>query len=678
MFPGHAGIVRESGAVSGSPGLVGAAVLFWGWQTGLWLFALPIAALLESARFVTWRWDFSHADTRRVADLSRLVLVGMAVYLGAVRGPAPTVLGLIQWFPLAVLPLVVCQAYGARPTVDPRTFFLVLRRRPPGSDPPLDVGYPYLALCVAGASAANVRSAGFYVGLCVLLAWALWPLRSRAVLWPAWGALLAVAAGLGYAGHVGLHAFQGVVEAAVTEWVLDYVGWDRDPFRSHTALGSIGRLKLSDRILLRVDTGGPLPAPLLLHEASYDVYNMSVWGATAAEFGPVPPARDRRTWSLQPGAAPTGRVTVSAYLRRGRGMVPLPDGTVRVEDLLALQMKRNRLGAVKVEESLGLVTYTAGVAPGRPLGAPPVETDFQLPKQEAPLLERIAGELGLRDRSSRDAVTAVRQYFGGVFRYSTDLEAPIGRRTALEDFLLRTRTGHCEYFGTATVLLLRAGGIPARYAVGYAVSEWSPHEERYLVRARHAHSWAQAWVDGAWRDVDTTPPVWATAEASSAALWEPLADLASWAVFVFSRWRWSEQETAYVEYLEWLLVPLGGFLAWRLYSRRRVARAPGRRAAPAGPGPARPGGDSELYLIEARLAARGLGRRPWEPVGAWLGRLRAAPVAGVPPEVLAALEALVRLHYRYRFDPDGLAPAERETLRAGAHAWLTRAFERRA
>ena len=49
----------------------------------------------------------------------------MAVYLFAVRGAAPTVLGLIQWFPLALLPLVVCQAYGARPTVDLRTFFLV-------------------------------------------------------------------------------------------------------------------------------------------------------------------------------------------------------------------------------------------------------------------------------------------------------------------------------------------------------------------------------------------------------------------------------------------------------------------------------------------------------------------------------------------------------------------------
>jgi transglutaminase-like putative cysteine protease len=657
------------------PGLVGAGVLFWGWQTGLWLFALPIAALLESARFVAWRWDLSHADTRRVADLSRLVLVGMAVYLGAVRGAAPTVLGLIQWFPLALLPLVVCQAYGARPTVDLRTFFLLLRRRREGLDSPLDVGYPFLALCIAGASAANVRTADFYLGLCLLAGWALWPVRSRAVPWPAWGALLAGAVALGYAGHVGLHALQGVVEAIVTEWVVDSAGRDRDPFRSHTALGTIGRLKLSDRILLRVDTGGPLPAPLLLHEASYDVYTASVWGATEAEFGLVPPAPDRRTWRLQPEAVPAGRVTVAAYMRRGRGMVPLPDGTVRIEGLLAVQMKRNRLGAVKVEESLGLVSYTAHVVPGRPLGAPPADTDLKLPQQEAPLLARIAGELGLAARTPRDAVASVRHYFRGGFRYSTYLEASAGGGTALEDFFLRVQAGHCEYFATATVLLLRAAGIPARYAVGYAVSEWSPREGRYLVRARHAHSWAQAWVDGAWRDVDTTPPGWASMEASSAAPWERLTDLASWAFFVFSRWRWSDQDTAYVDYLGWLLVPLVGFLAWRLYSRRRITRG---TAGPApSPAPvARLGDDSELYLIEARLAALGLGRRPWEPVSRWLSRVRAAPTEGVAPEALSALAALVRLHYRYRFDPHGLDPAERETLRSGVHAWLARAGSR--
>ena len=644
------------------PGVLGSAVLFWGWQTGLLSVAVPIAFGLEASRLVTWRWELSRADVRRMADLCRLVLVAMAVYLGVTRGTARAVLGLIEWFPLAVLPLVVCQAYGPGDATDLRTFFLILRRRRTGEEEPVSLAHPYLVVCLAAASAANVRSPAFYAGLSALAAWALWPARSRAFAWPAWAGALALAAGAGYAGHVALHELQGALEGTLAELVLDYMGRGADPFQSRTAIGSIGRLKLSDRILFRVEIGRPPESPLLLHEASYNVYTASVWGAVDAEFEPVPPQLDRRTWEIGP-APPTpaaAAVTVWAYLKRGRGMVLVPNGTFRVEGLLALQMKRNRLGAVKVEEGLGLVTYRTRVAPGRSLGGPPTDLDLKLSVQEAPVVTRIAGELGLAGRPPGQAVAAVARYFASGFGYSTYLDAPRRGTGALEDFLLRTRAGHCEYFATGTVLLLRAAGIPARYATGYSVQEWSPREQRYLVRARHGHSWALVYLEGVWRDVDTTPSVWARIEREAASPWQPLGDLASWALFLFSRWRWSDQDTGDLRHAGWLLVPLFGFLAWRLYGKRRVARAAALRPGAAPPA-SRPGADSEFYLIEARLARRGLGRQPWEPVSRWVAR--------VGTDELAELAAL---HARYRFDPRGLPPSEREALRAAARAWLAR------
>ncbi len=277
-------------------------------------------------------------------------------------------------------------------------------------------------------------------------------------------------------------------------------------------------------------------------------------------------------------------------------------------------------------------------------------------------MTRIAGELGLAGRPPREAAATVTRYFTS-FRYSTYLDAPRRGTSALEDFFLRTRAGHCEYFATATVLLLRAAGVPARYATGYSVQEWSPREQRYLVRARHGHSWALVYLDGAWRDLDTTPPVWASVEREGASAWEPLADLASWAWFLFSRWRWSDQDTGYLRHAGWLLLPLFGFLAWRLYGKRRVARAAAARAGEASP-VACPGADSEFYRVEARLAGLGLGRHPWEPVSSWLARLGTDDLAD-----------LAVLHNRYRFDPNGLPPAERETLRAAAQAWLARHAE---
>ena len=81
-------------------------------------------------------------------------------------------------------------------------------------------------------------------------------------------------------------------------------------------------------------------------------------------------------------------------------------------------------------------------------------------------------ELQLKQQSRKQALRTLSAFFQDTdkFRYST-WQGPGKLRstneTPLARFLLRTRSGHCEYFATATVLLLRQLGIPARYAVGY-------------------------------------------------------------------------------------------------------------------------------------------------------------------------------------------------------------------
>src|SRR5207253_2703424 len=90
--------------------------------------------------------------------------------------------------------------------------------------------------------------------------------------------------------------------------------------------------------------------------------------------------------------------------------------------------------------------------------------------------------------------------------------------------------GHCEYFATATVLLLRQAGVPARYVVGYSAQEFSTLEGAFIVRNRHAHAWAQALVAGRWVVVDTTPSNWAEQEEQAArASFGAVMDVFSWA-----------------------------------------------------------------------------------------------------------------------------------------------------
>jgi hypothetical protein len=240
------------------------------------------------------------------------------------------------------------------------------------------------------------------------------------------------------------------------------------------------------------------------------------------------------------------------------------------------------------------------------------------------------------------------------FSYSTWREKPAPEgATPLGDFLRNSRSGHCEYFAAATTLLLRTAGIPARYATGFAVMEYSPLEGAFVVRARHAHAWARAWDGARWIVLDTTPPSWLQEEQNQLApAWERLMDLARWAAF-----RWSqrgEMQASDAWYL--VLVILIAVLAWRLLRGRRVRQAADSATAQR---QAWPGLDSEFYALERALSPGGQSRGASIPLVPWIEEVSRS----LDPAMQARIREALRLHQRYRFDPAGVTPIERGRLR---------------
>ncbi len=652
------------------PLLLGAAVIFWGWETRLLIFALPFGLGLEAARLARWRWEFSLDDFDRLSSATSLLSWAVAGYLFVTTDPSRALTTLFQWLPLLLAPLMLAQAYGNAERVDVTGLFWTFRRRRreagTGRRRTLNLSYLYVVVCLLSAAAANVRTHTFYVGLVVLGAWTLWRIRSARWNPAVWVTLLVLVGVMGFIGHVGLNATQRFIEAKALEWVADFIRRDTDPFRSSTSIGSIGTLKLSDRIVLRVEPGDRPPP--LLREATYNIYNSPTWLAFDGGFQSILPGGDGTLWTLGPTPPGAQSVTVSAYLRRGRGVLALPSATSEIRRLTAVGISRNPLGAVKVEEGLGLATYEARFASAVDLDDPPGELDLRVPAVDAPVFSRAVEELRLTGRDRGEIRDVVARHFHDKFRYSTFLTPRPAGTTPLADFMFGSRAGHCEYFATATVLLMRAAGIPARYPTGYSVQEWSTLEKRWIVRTRHAHSWAQIFLNGRWEDFDTTPPLWVEEEGKQASMWLPLSDFGSWVAFVFSRWRWGERGEGLTRYMGWLLIPLILILAWRLYFRRQRTRlSPAARAA-ARSG-VRTGSDSEFYAIEGRLDAIGLGRLPAEAVSTWVRRIEASQIDAIST---APLREIVALHYRYRFDPEGLSAAERAALRSRAEDWLAR------
>lgn len=68
----------------------------------------------------------------------------------------------------------------------------------------------------------------------------------------------------------------------------------------------------------------------------------------------------------------------------------------------------------------------------------------------------------------------------------------------IEQFLSTDRTGNCQFFASAMVLMLRSQGIPARLVVGFNTDEYNSVGGYYVARQLHAHAWVEALIDAAW------------------------------------------------------------------------------------------------------------------------------------------------------------------------------------
>jgi protein-glutamine gamma-glutamyltransferase len=687
------------------PFLLGAALLFWGWQTDHLLLGAVIAAVLESAQWIEARWEFTDQDFRRIWVFCAVLFLAVAVYAFTASGTPTDFMTFLQnpnfsteraiginsaravavWLrslPLVFFLFVAAQTFNAREGIPPETISLLMRWRwqrarkagqalPPA--PNVDVSFAYFAACLFAATFRLREDPSFYWGLCALLAWAFWSLRSRRFSIGVWIGALGAAIALGYGSQLGAIRLYRLIENYNPRWFPHSVGGGADPMQSKTSLGHIGRLKASGKIVIRLETKDSSRAPALLREASYRTYKTGTWYADASRdrFDPVSEETNHTTWTLLPEKTNGVSVNLSCYLPGGNALLPLPTGCGRLENLSAYTVQKNTLGAVVVQGP-GVVVFDAFYGPGETIDSR-VNTndDLYVSPRETNALNQIIADLQLEPGNRKQAERALATLFqdGGKFRYSTwgGVGRPLGtNETPLSRFLLKTRAGHCEYFATATVLLLRQLDIPARYAVGYSVHEGAG--KKYVVRQRDAHAWCLVWNETAriWQDFDTTPASWVKEEGERASPMQAMSDFWSRIVFELSKFRWGQSHLR--QYILWGLVPVLALLLYQIIFRsRRRHRARSQNE----PGMATiwPGLDSEFYQIERRIAARGAGREPGEPLSAWLQRVMGNPAIA---EMQGQLRELLRLHYRYRFDPHGLVQSDREALRREAEDCLSK------
>lgn len=273
-------------------------------------------------------------------------------------------------------------------------------------------------------------------------------------------------------------------------------------FRDAVALHRIGDVKLSTSVALRVrfPEGTSLdPDWLRLAGTSLQRYRKGVWAQSQMRREVLETARDGSvTLAPAPAGARTDRAEITLEKRSDSLFMPL--GTVAITVPPGLSAWRGPLGEIRIPRWTDTpISYQVEFVPSAVVAPPPQPGDLELAagtESVAELARQVAG----RSRTPVAAAIALESYLRRNYTYSTSTFAPM-RDDPVNWFLFQKGSGHCEFFASSLVLMLRALGIPTRMQAGYAGGELAPDGE-YLVRDAEAHAWVVAWLAPSWNDLE--------------------------------------------------------------------------------------------------------------------------------------------------------------------------------
>jgi hypothetical protein len=159
-------------------------------------------------------------------------------------------------------------------------------------------------------------------------------------------------------------------------------------------------------------------------------------------------------------------------------------------------------------------------------------TYLQLPAALDRRIPELARQATKYARTPFDKALAIESFLRNRYAYTLNLTGKPGD-DPLAHFLFESRGGHCEYFASSMVIMLRTLGIPAREVNGFLPGEYNDLGGDYVVRASDAHSWVEVYFPGMdWQVFDPTPAI----AENDAGFMSRLGQYADWMQLTWSEW----------------------------------------------------------------------------------------------------------------------------------------------
>jgi protein-glutamine gamma-glutamyltransferase len=313
-------------------------------------------------------------------------------------------------------------------------------------------------------------------------------------------------------------------------------------FSDHVDLGVVGTLRSDPTIAMRIeipDLPSPPPARLAMHlrGAAFDTYDGKTWSRTFEKedsYGyegssiwirraPRPPTDRVLHIDLEPFDTPVLFVPLGAVAIQAR-----QPGDPVLGSKLEIRPGPEGQYFYKGSELRG-VRYDVYVAPPGEifhdlLSPSDRQRYLSLPASLPQRVRALAHQVTRHARTPGQQALALEAHMRTSYTY--DLNAPRRSGDPVDDFLFVSHRGHCEFYSTAMVLLLREIGIPARNVTGFIGGTYNRFGHFYVVRQGDAHSWVEAFLPGrGWQTFDPTPPADAAPKSQFSGALAVLRDL---------------------------------------------------------------------------------------------------------------------------------------------------------
>jgi transglutaminase-like putative cysteine protease len=292
-------------------------------------------------------------------------------------------------------------------------------------------------------------------------------------------------------------------------------------FSERVDLGTIASVKQDPQVVMRVELperpGGM--DRLYLRGVAYDHYSGRSWTASRTGRRSLGMSGDG-TYIVRSAARGTERSSLSiqqdilleALDTAVLFAAPFPESVsgdlpgVQSDGMAALYLpfpssSRIRYSVVSRQPQLVLNDQTVPT-PEYPRSI--LERYLQLPELSDKVAE-LSQEVVRSAATPNERIIAVQDHLQRSYRYSLNVETAASLHP-LEDFLFDSKSGYCEHYATAMVIMLRAVGVPARLVTGFLATEWNEFGGYFTVRQRDAHAWVEVYLaSSGWMTFDPTP-----------------------------------------------------------------------------------------------------------------------------------------------------------------------------